>query len=262
MSIRTLIVDDEEIARQGLRRRLVRAADFTVVGECADGLDAQESILSLAPDVVFLDIRMPELSGLEVLERLPRQRPPRVVFVTAYDEYAVRAFGVKALDYILKPIDDSRFNETLARIRSALAEGRDGQYVRQISEALASITRERTSGNPNPRTDLIAVPSGDRITILKVADVDWVEANGNYVTLHTGKKSWLLRETITCMDGKFTQFGFIRIHRSTLINVDRITELRTSEGGDLLVILRDGTALKSSRNYRDSLNQILGRALS
>lgn len=262
MNIRTLIIDDEAIARQGLRRRLEQAADFTVVGECADGIDAQESIRALSPDVLFLDIRMPELSGLELIERLPQQRPPRVIFVTAYDEFAVRAFAVNALDYLLKPIDDTRFTETLGRIRTALAEGSDSSYAQQISEALARFTRIQPLSDQSRKSDRIAVPLRDRTIILKVADVDWIGASGNYVMIHAGKKQWLLRETISSMDKRLASFGFVRVHRSTLVNADRITEVRTLESGELSVLLSDGMALKLSRHYREALDQVIGRISS
>jgi two-component system LytT family response regulator len=259
MNIRTLIVDDEDIARQGLRKRLQRTDDFEIVGECADWVEAQGAIRELTPDVIFLDIRMPELSGFDLTEKLPKWSPPRVIFVTAYEEYAVRAFEVHALDYLLKPIDDNRVNETLARVRSALVEGTENGYARHFVEALTRISSGSGASAQSKGSDRIAIPQDDRVTILKVSEIDWVEASGNYVSLHTGKKTWLLRETITSMDGRLASFGFVRIHRSTLVNIERVTELRTLENGDLSVSLNDGTVLRLSRNYREALDVIVGR---
>jgi two-component system LytT family response regulator len=259
MIIRTLLVDDEEIARRGLRRQLQRAPDFDIVGECADGIEAQKAILELEPDLVFLDIRMPELSGIDLVKLLPERSPPRVVFVTAYDEYAVRAFEVHALDYLLKPVDDDRFMATLARIRSTLSEGPEEGYARKLAAALAHIVQGDASRGKQQPSDRIAVPIGDRVTILRVPDVDWVEASGNYVTLHTGDKTWLLRETIAAMDARLAPFGFVRIHRSTLVNIQRVVELRSLDNGEFAVSLSVGTVLKLTRSYRDAIDLIVGR---
>lgn len=259
MTIRTLLVDDEELARRGLRRQLQRAADIEIIGECAEGLEAQKAIRNLAPDLVFLDIRMPELSGIDLVKLLPQQSPPRVVFVTAHDEYAVRAFEVHALDYLLKPVDDDRLTATLERVRRNLSELPAEGHGRKLAEALAHIARGAASTGQHPLSDRIAVPSGDRTIILRVADLDWVEASGNYVTLHSGEKSWLLRETVASMDARLAPFGFVRIHRSTLVNVQRVVELRSLENGDFAISLSVGTVLKLSRSYREALDLIVGR---
>jgi len=259
MIIRTLLVDDEEIARRGLRRQLQRAPDFDIVGECADGIEAQKAIAQLAPDLVFLDIRMPELSGIDLVKLLPERSPPRVVFVTAYDEYAVRAFEVHALDYLLKPVDDDRFTATLARIRRTLAEGPEEGYARKLAAALGHLFHGEAAAGQQQSSDRIVVPIGDRMKILRVPDLDWVEASGNYVTLHTGDKTWLLRETIAAMDARLVPFGFVRIHRSTLVNVQRVVELRSLDNGDFAVSLTTGTVLKLSRSYRDAMDLIIGR---
>jgi two-component system, LytTR family, response regulator len=259
MIIRTLLVDDEEIARRGLRRQLQRATDFEIVGECADGIEAQKAIRNLAPDLVFLDIRMPELSGIDLVKLVQEQSPPRIVFVTAYDEYAVRAFEVHALDYLLKPVDDERFTATLERVRRALSEGPGEGYARKLAEALAQIGRGTAAIGQQQVSDRIAVPIGNRVTIVRVSDVDWVEASGNYVTLHTKEKTWLLRETVASMEARLAPVGFVRIHRSTLVNIERVVELRSLENGEFVVSLSDGTVLKLSRSYRDALDRIVGR---
>jgi two-component system, LytTR family, response regulator len=258
MTIRTLLVDDEGIARRGLRRQLQRAPDFDIVGECADGIEAQRAISDLKPDLVFLDIRMPELSGIDLVKLLPKTAPPRIVFVTAYDEYAVRAFEVHALDYLLKPVAEDRFTATLVRIRQSLSEGPTEGYARKLAAVLAQLGHG-PSNMEQQGSDRIAVPHGDRMAILRVADVDWVEASGNYVTLHAREKTWLLRETIAAMDARLAPSGFVRIHRSTLVNIERVTELRSLDNGEFAVSLSAGTVLKLSRSYRDALDSIVGR---
>jgi two-component system LytT family response regulator len=259
MTIRTLLVDDEGIARRGLKRQLQRAPDFDIVGECADGIEAQKAISDLKPDLVFLDIRMPELSGIDLVRLLPKTAPPRIVFVTAYDEYAVRAFEVHALDYLLKPVADDRFTATLARIRQNLSEGPTAGYARGLAAVLAQLGHGPSHTQQQLGSDRIAVPNGDRMAILRVADVDWVEASGNYVTLHAREKTWLLRETIAAMEARLAPSGFVRIHRSSLVNVERVIELRSLDNGEFAVSLSVGAVLKLSRSYRDALDSIVGR---
>ena len=259
MTIRTLIVDDEDVARRGLRARLKHIADFEVIGECSNGAEALAAIRRLTPDLIFLDIRMPETSGLDLIQSLAGHSPPRIVFVTAFDEYAVRAFEVNALDYLLKPIDEHRLAATLERVRRALADGTAEGYARRLAESLAAIARSTPSSQPKPGTDRIAVPTGDKVTILQVADVDWVSASGNYVSLQVGKKAWLLRETVSAIEERLGSHGFVRIHRSTLVNVQRVVELRSLDNGEFSVTLNDGTVLKLSRGYRAALDQLIGR---
>jgi two-component system LytT family response regulator len=254
--LRALLVDDEDIARRGLRIRLERAGDIVIVGECCNGAEAVTAIERLAPDIVFLDIQMPELSGMEVAQSLPAEHPPRIVFVTAFDHYAIRAFEVHAIDYLLKPIDDERLASTLQHVRAAVHERRNGAYARQVLEAFEGLRQgQGAPGSP----DRITVPSGDRLTVVRVPDIDWVGALGNYVSLHVGKKSLLLRETICTMQERLEPHGFVRIHRSTIVNIQRVTELRTLSNSEFSVGLTDGTTLKLSRSYRDALERLTGR---
>jgi two-component system, LytTR family, response regulator len=248
VNIRTLLVDDEELARRGLRIRLERAGDIAIVGECANGREAITAIARLAPDLVFLDVQMPEVSGFDVIEAVGVELAARIIFVTAFDQYAVRAFEVHALDYLLKPIDDERLAQALQRAREALSSGRDGGGSRLVS----TVTRL------NQAAERLAIPSGDRVLMVRVGDIDWLEASGNYVSVHVGKKSWLLRETIVAMEHRLAPHGFARIHRSTVINIERVAELRSLSNGEYAVVLHDGSELKLSRSYRHVVEALAG----
>lgn len=260
MPIRTLLVDDEEIARRGLRVRLERAKDIDIVGECQNGAEAIESIHLLSPDLVFLDVQMPELSGFDVLRSVGANATPYVVFVTAFDEYAVRAFEVHALDYLLKPIDDERLAATLRRVREVMLGTRDGAYVRQFAEALASLARSAALPPDRLGSDRLAIPVGNRVIIIRLADIDWIQASDNYVSIHVGKKTWLLRETISALEQRLAPKGFARIHRSTIVNAQRVTELRSLPNGEFAIGLADGTTLRMSKSYRAVLDQLVGTA--
>jgi two-component system LytT family response regulator len=253
MPIRALLVDDEELARRGLRVRLERAGDIAVIGECANGRDAIAAIGKLAPELVFLDVQMPEVSGFDVIDAIGPEHAPHIIFVTAYDQYAVRAFDVHALDYLLKPIDDQRLAQALHRAREVLSSERDQGFGSRLAGAMASV-------NHGSGTRL-AIPTGDRVVVVRIPEVDWVEASGNYVSLHVGKKTWLLRETIAAMDQQLAAHGFARIHRSTLVNTERVAELRALANGEFAVLLRDGTELKLSRSYRHALDAVAGSGL-
>lgn len=260
MPIRTLLVDDEEIARRGLRVRLEHTTDIEIVGECRNGVEAIESINLLSPDLVFLDVQMPELSGFDVLRSARPKVPPHVVFVTAFDEYAVRAFEVHAVDYLLKPVDDDRLAATLRHVREVMLGARDGAYARQFAEALASLTRSGPALPERVGSDRLPIPVGDRVMIVRLPDIDWIQASDNYVAIHVGKKSWLLRETISALDRRLTPNGFVRIHRSTIVNAQRVTELQSLPNGEFAVVLTDGTTLRMSKSYRAALDQLVGNA--
>jgi two-component system LytT family response regulator len=260
MSLRAMIVDDEELARRGLRVRLERA-DVSVVGECANGPEALAMIPTLAPDLVLLDIQMPEMSGLEVAALLDAEARPHVIFVTAFDEYAIRAFEVHALDYVLKPIDDERLAAALEHARGAIRAAQDSDFGRRVTRAIASMNPGEAGTEDSSMSDRIAVRANGRIVLIRVADIDWIEASGDYVTLHVAKKSWLVREPITMIAQRYRTQRIARIHRSTLVNLDRITELRPLSNGEFTVVLRDGMELKMSRNFREPLAALLGSAI-
>jgi len=231
--IRALVVDDEPAARAAIRTLLADDSEIQVVGECADGRTALDAIRSEAPDILFLDVQMPEMDGFTLLGELEPVELPVVVFVTAYDQYALRAFEVHALDYLLKPFDDERFRRAVAHAKQQVRQGKLGA--------------------------LSAIKAGGRVTILGVKDIDWIEAEGDYVKIHAGRAWHLLRETMKHLETQFDPARFVRIHRSTIVNVERIKELQPYFRGEYVVILHDGTSLKLSRGYKEHLETALGR---
>ena len=255
-SIRAMVVDDEPLARGRLRELLDGEGDIDVVGEAGSGGEAIATIGRLRPDLVFLDVQMPERNGFEVLAALD-EPPAVVVFVTAYDAYALRAFDVHALDYLLKPFDRDRFLRTLARARAALARRRgDGQVDERIASLLAEVVPGRRAGTWLER---IAVKSGGRVRLVPVGDIDYVEAAGNYLRLHAGTERHLIRETLSAFEARLDPARFVRIHRSTIVNIDRVRELEPYFHGDYIVRLSDGRRLTLSRTYREHLRARLGQ---
>jgi two-component system, LytTR family, response regulator len=254
MEIRTLLVEDEPLMRERLRGLLAAETDVVNVGECANGPEAVAAIIADRPDLVFLDVQMPGLDGFEVIEAVGAEEMPATVFVTAYDRYAVRAFEVHALDYLLKPFNRERFRQALGRARARLQQGKAAE-VNGLLRALLEDLR----GTPRPRR--LVVKSESRICLLKPEEVDWVEAAGNYVRLHVGKEEHLLRTTMEALEAQLPPRQFVRLHRSAIANVERIQALEPSFHGDYVVQLRDGTELPLSRTYRPRLEELLGRPL-
>lgn len=248
-AIRTLIVDDEAHARTTLRLLLKQDPDVVIVGEAGDGDAALEAIESAVPDLVFLDVQMPEKTGFDVIANLPAERQPQIVFVTAYDQYAVNAFDVNAVDYLLKPFDDARFFVALDRAKQALRAGR-ADMARQIGSLLAAHRGDE-------RLRRFAIKSGGRVRFVEVETVDWIAAADQYVELHTGQQTHLLRGSLTAMEGKLPR-EFCRIHRSAIVNVERIVELRPEPAGDSVVVLRGGAELRLARNRRQALEAAMG----
>jgi two-component system LytT family response regulator len=242
--IRTLIVDDEPLARDRIRSMLAAEPDLEVVGECSDGRQAAQAIREKSPDLLFLDIQMPEMDGFEVLAEAGDAPVKAVIFVTAYDHYAIKAFEVNALDYLLKPFDRHRFQTALGRARERLRAEKN-----LLPEQLAAALRELEAGRRHP--ERILVRSLGRIHFVKVGEISWVEAAGNYVKLHVGSDVHLLRETMQALEARLDPERFLRIHRSTMVNIDRIKELQPLFHGDYVVILKDGTQLTMSRGYRE-----------
>ena len=251
--IRTLVVDDEPMARERVLSLLQQESDVEVVGECADGAQAINAIQQHAPDLVFLDVQMPGVDGFGVIQAISAERMPTVIFVTAYDEYALRAFEVHALDYLLKPFGRDRFQETLKHVRSSLERRRAGDLGRRLLALVNDIKPEA------PKVDRLVVKSGGRVFFLRTEDIDWIEAAGNYVRLHLGEESHLFRETMNRMESRLDSRRFVRIHRSRIVNTERIKELQPWFNGEYVVILRNGQRLPLSRGYRDKLQEQLGK---
>jgi two-component system LytT family response regulator len=252
--IRALIVDDEPIARRRIRRLLKSEADISVVGESSDGRAAIEAIRTLKPDLVFLDVQMPEADGFAVL-RAVGETLPAVVFVTAFDQYALGAFEVHALDYLLKPFSRARFLRSVARAREHLA---------RASGRAADATLMGLIGELQPAKRYLrrfVVPAAGRLTLVETGQVDWIEAADNYAVLHAGATTHVVRETMSRLAAALDPDRFVRIHRSTIVQIDRVHELQPAFHGDFVVILRDGTRLTMSRTYRSQVESVLGRSL-
>jgi len=251
--IRTLVVDDEPIARERVLSLLQQEDDVEVVGECGDGAQAVAAIQHQVPDLVFLDVQMPGVDGFGVIEAIGAEKMPTVVFVTAYDEYALRAFEVHALDYLLKPFGRDRFRQTLSHARAHLERRRAGDLGRRLLALVNDIKPEA------PKLDRLIVKSGGRVFFLRTGDLDWIEAAGNYVRLHLGEESHLFRETMNRMEARLDPKRFVRIHRSRIVNTERIKELQPWFNGEYVVVLRNGARLPLSRGYRDKLQEQLGK---
>lgn len=248
--IRCAIVDDEPLAREILRNFVQNYSDIEVIGECANGLDAIRLIREQHPDLVFLDIQMPSLDGFGVLRELKRDKLPYIIFVTAFDQYAVRAFDVHALDYLLKPIDEERFERAMDRARKALQS--DTDWMGHIAGFLQEVETLKSG-----YLDRIVIKEDGKIFFIKTDQIDWIEAKGNYALIHCGKKSHLIREAMSTLEGQLNPQQFFRIHRSTIVNVERVRELHSLFHGDCRVILQDGTNLLMSRRFRDKLRSHL-----
>jgi two-component system, LytTR family, response regulator len=248
MSIRTLIVDDEPLARERIRMLLKDEPEFEIVSESASGTEAVGDIRRLAPDLVFLDVQMPELTGFEVLDRLDPARMPVIVFVTAYDQYALKAFEVCALDYLLKPFDRERFGRALARARAELDRRQAGQVNERVLKLLSEL------GTVKKHLEKLMIRDGGRVFFLRTDEIDWIEAAGNYVRLHVGKEAYLYRETMTKLEAQLNPERFARIHRSAMVNIERIKEMQPWFRGDYVIVLRDNQKLTLSRTYRGRLN--------
>jgi len=251
MRIRTLIVDDEELARKRIRKLLSLESEFEVVEECGDGRHALQAIERFAPDLIFLDVQMPELGGFEVLTQIDSEKMPLIIFVTAYDEFALKAFEARALDYLLKPFDDERFAQSLQRARTYLTGNEAGEIKERLAKLITGLSSQRTY------LSRVAVKSAGRVLFLKAAEIDWIEAAGNYVNLHVGKESYLLRGRMSELEKRFNPDQFFRIHRSTMVNLDRVKELQPLFKGEGIVVLKDGQQLSASRRCSQRLQQFL-----
>jgi two-component system, LytTR family, response regulator len=253
MTMRTIIVDDEPLARQRVRQLLDGEPDIEIVAECGTGAEAVTAIRSSRPDLLFLDIQMPELDGFDVMSAVGPGTVPVVIFVTAYDQFAVRAFETHALDYLLKPFDDERFEATLERARSTVRQHREGDLDRRMRALLQEVRPAREY------LQRLSVRTGMRTVLVRAAEIDWLEAEGKYVRLHVGPRTHLIRDTLTRLEEALDPSLFRRVHRSTIVNLERVREIDTLFQGDCVLILQDGTRLNAGRAYRRSLDELIGR---
>lgn len=251
MKIRTLIVDDMRLARARVRRFLNADKEIEVIGECESGSEAVAAISELKPDLVFLDVQMPEMDGFDVIESLGAEKMPCVIFVTAFDHFALRAFEVAALDYILKPFDAERFAAALGRAKTTLAQNSAGASEQRLISLLDQIK------NQPKFLKRIAIKTGGRTIFLPTDEIDWIKSEGNYLEIHAGRSKYLLRETLSALEAKLDREKFVRIHRSTILNAERIREMHPLFNGDQEITLIDGKKLTLSRTFRENLLSLL-----
>jgi two-component system, LytTR family, response regulator len=255
--VRALIVDDEPLAREGIRMRLKREPDIEIIGECGNGREAVTFIRREAPDLIFLDIQMPRLDGFGVIEAIGVRQMPQVIFITAYDEHALRAFEVSALDYLLKPIDGARFLEALDRARNRIRGNNLEAISEQLQKMMSTLNAKRTYLERLSIKSGKSGPAAGRIIFLDVDRIDWIEAADNYVRVHAGRESHLLYATMNNLESRLDPDKFLRIHRSAIVNIGRIKELHPLFHGEYQLILIDGTQLTSGRGYRENLQKLL-----
>ena len=253
--IRVLIVDDEPLARERINDLLRSDPQIDIVGQCSNGAEAISAVRKLAPDLLLLDIEMPEKDGFAVLESIPPDQMPAVIFVTAYDQYAVRAFEVYALDYLLKPFDRERFERALGRAKAQVLGEKNGDVSLRILAALDEIKTRHVY------LERLVIKTNGHVFFLKTDEIDWIEAEGNYVRLHTSKESYLLRDTISALEAQLDPKKFLRVHRSAIVNIDRVQEMQPWFHGEYRIILKGGAQLTLSRSYREKLHELLGRPL-
>lgn len=249
MKIRVLIVDDEPLAREKIRDLLNNEDHFETIGEAANGLEAVSAVKEKSPDLVFLDVQMPELNGFGVVEKLNGKNIPQIIFVTAYDEYALQAFKVHALDYLLKPFDQDRFQDAITRARENIELKKNSDFTEKLRELLQDVA-------PGEKyLDRLIVKSGGRIFFIQTEKIDWIEAADNYVTVHTGEKEYLVRDTMSNMEKKLSPEKFIRVHRSSIVNIEQIKEIQPWFNHEYKILLKDDTKLTLSRKYRENLKR-------
>jgi len=255
-TIRTLIVDDEPTACEGMRRLLVADPEVELVGGCPSGREAVAAIREAVPDLVFLDVQMPDLDGVALLRQEGGEETPVVVFVTACEQHALRAFEVNAVDYVLKPFTDERFRASLQRAKQKI----HGTWREELLRDLATLLPERdlSPWRRSRNRDRLLVRSNGKVTLLPVREIEWIDAEGDFVRVHVGKTWYLIRETMKTLEAELDGARFVRIHRSTIVNLDKIKELQRFFHGEYVVVLHNGATLKLSRGYRDRLEAHLG----
>ena len=253
--IRALIADDETLARKFIGQMLKDDRDFEIIGECGNGKETVAMIRKESPDIVFLDVQMPEMDGFAVLESIGIERLPEIIFTTAYEQYAIRAFELHALDYLLKPFDQTRFKDAIKYAKERFRSERRNDGRMQISALLENIK------NKPQYVERLVIRSSGRITFLRIDEINWIEADDKYVHLHAGKARPMVRQTLSAMEVQLDPAKFRRVHRSAIVNVERIAELQPLFSGEYSILLQDGTKLTLSRNYKDKLFELLGKPL-
>ena len=247
--IRTLIVDDEPLIRRGLHDRLSEIEGIEIVGECTNGTEAIESIRSEKLDLILLDVQMPDIDGLEVVRQVGPEHMPLVIFVTAYDEYAVRAFELNALDYLLKPFDEERLRQGISRAREKLKQQDQGALVEQLQTLLNSRT--------NSQRKRLTIKNDETYEFVDIESIDWAESANNYVQLHCGTKNYLMSETLNNLEKRLSPYGFLRVHRRHLVNTRRIAAVHPMMGGTFMLQLRNGTRIGTGRQYKDTIRDLI-----
>lgn len=260
-ALRVLVVDDEPLARRGVRQLLAREPDIVVVGEARDGREALRMLETLAPDLVFLDVQMPELDGFDVLRAFGAARMPAVVFVTAFDEFAVRAFDANAIDYLVKPLNEARFAEAVRRARERLRSAEAIAWSRRLAALLATAAPSAPIGAGASSRTRIIVPTSNGELVLDGAEIDWIEADDYYAAIHARGRRHLIRESLSSFEKRLDPAVFVRVHRSAIVNLDRVRELRTDGAGEAAVVLRDGTRVPVSRRRRERVTSALRAAV-
>jgi len=249
MKIRALIVDDEPLARQRIRQLAAEHPDLAFHDDCEDGPEALATINSQPPDLIFLDIKMPGMSGFDLLAQLPADRMPQVIFSTAYDEHAIRAFDAHALDYLLKPIQQERFDLAVGRARERLSDQREAEAAKGILNLLQD--RSQPTSAPPPRISKLTIKSDEKVEIIPIADIDHIESAGNYVAVHASGQTHIMRETLNALEDQLDPAKFLRVSRSAIVNLDRIKELQPLFKGEHVLILKSGTRLTVKRGIRE-----------
>jgi two-component system, LytTR family, response regulator len=258
--LRVLVVDDEPLARSGVRDLVERDPELMVVGECGDGPAAVREIGALEPDLVLLDVQMPGMDGFEVLRAVGPGRMPAVVFITAYDRFALKAFEVSALDYLLKPFDDERFAAALSRAKRVIADNEVKRLAARLIGLLEARDLEPASA-PTAFLSRLAVKTSGNIQLIRVDDIDWIEAADYYARIHVGGRAHLIRETMAALESRLDPARFFRVHRSAIVNLERVAQLKPDTRGKHLLVLRDGTRLTLNRSRRERLEERLGQRL-
>jgi two-component system LytT family response regulator len=254
--IRALIVDDEPLARRGIRQLIERERDVTVVGEARDGREALRALKTLEPTLVFLDVQMPEVDGFGVLRAHGVERMPPIIFVTAFDEFAVRAFDAHAIDYLVKPLREARFAEAVERVRERARSAEAVELSRRLTALLAT-TGQTHAVDASRLPPRIIVPTSSGDLVLDAAEIDWIEADDYYAAIHARGRRHLIRESLSSFEARLDAVRFVRVHRSAIVNLDRVREVRAESGGESVLVLRDGTRVPVSRRRREQVNEAL-----